>query len=148
MTPNEIDEKVKKLKDEFETLYKETEKDIILEHKILKDCLNNQVELQLHYERLKARADYYEKEAEATKDQYHSYAYGQVMKSSQKLMTGTDAKKFADCDKDYIAAVKVYNKTYKVRKEIDAVLNTVTARQYILKHVAETVMAGASTHIL
>lgn len=136
------------LDDELTTLFAANARLIPVKKNVLRDALKNQVDLKLDYERLKARADYYEKVAEAIKEQNHSYAFGKYMTQSAKMYNGSDARKMADCDADYIAAVKVYNSAYKLRKEIDAIHNTITERNFTLKDIVACVNNGTADHII
>lgn len=148
MSITELNNATAKLKEDFEQAYTKWEKDIPLVHKILKECLSNQVDLQLCFEKLMGRASYLEKLGEDLKEQWHGHAYTTIMAKSQRVMSSTDAKKFADCETQYIQATKAYNQAYKTRKEIEAVLNTITARKYLLHDQCEVIKAGASSHIL
>lgn len=132
----------------FSRLLDNKETAFILEGQLLETCLKNQVTLQVEWEHYLARASALEKQLDHLKENYFSYAFAKAMKNSNKTLQVSEAKYMANCDDDYIEAVKLYNKVYKTKKEVEGVVSTLTTRQFMLKHISEAVIAGVNKHII
>lgn len=140
---NQLDEERKHFLETFDSYLK----DIALENRVLDECLKNQVTIQYAFEFCKARAAALLKEAEALRDQYHSYAFTLEMRSNSKPGF-TEARKYADCNKDYVEAVKVYNKIFKLDAEVSSVVEAMITRKFVLSNLTNSVINGINKHIL
>ncbi len=147
MNKEELEAAMKALRDRFEKEMARHQRDFSIKQKLLSDCLSNHVDLVDSFERLGATAAYLEKEAESLRDLNHSYAFSKIVKGPKKIMS-TDAKKLADCDGEYVESVIQYNAIYKLKREIDAVRETMIARGYALKSHTDALKAGVSSAIL
>jgi hypothetical protein len=143
-----LEQQITDFKIEADHIMTAYEADIALEHNMLDDCLKNQITLQLEFERLLARAKGLEQDADSLKEQYHSYAFSVEMKSNKRPDSITEAKMHADCNTDYIRAVKAYNSIYKTRLEIAAVTEVLTTRKYTLTNITNAVIEGVNKHLL
>lgn len=144
----ELKTRIDSLTTRVEASQLEAEPQIVLDNHLLDECLKNQVLLQLEWEQFMGLAAGLENESEALKDQYHSYAFVQAHSQSKRVLNSTDAKRYADVNNDYVDAVKVYNKIYRLRKEIEAILNAVNTRKFVLNNMTNAAIHGINKSIL
>lgn len=147
MNKEELEAALKALRERFEKEMARSQPEFSIKQKLLSDCLTSQVDLVERFERLGATAAYLEKEAESLRDLNHSFAFSKTIKGPKKIMS-TDAKKLADCDSEYVESVMLYNSVYKLKKDIDAMNSTMTARGYALKSHTDALKASVSSAIL
>jgi hypothetical protein len=133
---------------EFEDLNQDFYDRIELSGDVLEKAHITQIELQLKYGRLYARVCSLLKESEHESDISYSEAFSAAVGDSYKDVSATEAKHKAQSDKAYYQDKTFENKVYRLKKELESIVDTIESRKYTLKDLTALVLAGAENHII
>lgn len=140
--------KLQKLNQQFDDMIAEDESLISIDGNTIKEALKVQVELQLRYEFFQAKAkrlfEYLEHETET----YHATLMTSELRNSYRDTKSTEAKVFANSNKNYIELKKLMLDCKGLYSDAQAALETINARKYILHNLTNAVIASAEHTIL
>lgn len=146
--PVNITEKLELLKIQLMSLELESKKDVTLENRKIDECLVSQLQLQLKWNKILARANRLVKLAENNEEEHFSIAYRDTKEFSSHTLTATDVKHIAGSDLDYIAARNLSTDVIYIKNKIQAYTDTIESRKYILKDLTNLIINGAEKYIL
>lgn len=141
---NEFD----RLKQDYEELFEETEELVLIEGKILKDALRDQLPLELSWELMVKKLCNLYDHAELLVDTTFAEAVKEVMKDKYVDHTFMEAKTYAKANKSYKAAVTLLNDIRHIRDESKGVSEVTKTRKYTLKSLSDVLVAGVENHII
>ena len=128
----------KSLNDEL----KETKLLLPLSDKQIKDCLMEQIEIEVIWQDVVADASDLYYEAEHNAETIFSRKFNEANKNAQAILTASELKHEANADVDYSEAKKLQNKAYGLKKRAEGMLKTVETRKYILKDMSALIING------
>lgn len=144
----DINKTFETMKQEYESLFEETEELVFIDGKLLKDALKNQLPLEMSWELMcKKLCNLYD-HAELVAETAYSDACKSVMKDKYVSYTFTEAKTYAKADSMYKNAMKTLNDIRHIRDEARGVCEVVKTRKYTLKSLSDVLIAGVENHII
>jgi len=134
--------------DVYNQMYVGSESTILIENRQLRECIGEQISLLYEWEGLAAITHANARRAEALVDQVYGLVFKKEMSGRGKAPSTTEAKAYAQSNDDYVRVKQLHNNTIRLRDEVDAVLNTIKARQYALKDLTNALVAGVESHVI
>ena len=144
----DYEKELKKYKKEYIQLYDRLEDEVLLQNKRLDNTLISQLNIQLDWVKLSAKISWLFKNAELETEEYFAIAYTDVMSNSAKILSATEARQYANCDNTYIKSKQFENDVYKLKKEVDGVVDIIETRKYIVKDLTAAIINDVSKTIL
>jgi hypothetical protein len=138
MNENRLNE----LRDYYTELLNNTESDILLENKTLKDANRQQLNLEMDWGTLFSTVYGICNMLEIEVDEAYSHSYSKLVNDSYKSYSATEAKQVAMTDPDYIETKKLYNQFKKLKLDIEVIKDTIESRRYLLKQLTDSVING------
>lgn len=148
MNLNDMEDRYEELKEEFEVLDTGIEEQILLSNKRLDECLINQIPLQRKWERFFSKLLGLYLDAKTETERAYAMAYTEAISDSYKAVSSTDAKHIAMCDDEYIKYKRFENKTYRLKRSAEKIVDLLESRKYILKDLSANVINGTDKTIL
>lgn len=136
----DFDDELKKLQDEYDILEKTVEIDIEIRDKKLENALAPQASIQYKWGKLAASLAWLFEEAKNEADTAFGEAYVLAQSDNYKSVSSTDAKWFAEKDDNYNDAVRMKNKIYRLKKQVDNIADVIESRKYILKDLTASII--------
>lgn len=130
------EENLEECQDRFDVLTETIEDDVQILHEKFKDVDSNQINLELRWNRLYAKLCWLLKEAEKDSDSSFSQAYTQACSNGYKNVSATEAKHLASGDVQYTVDKTFENDVFRLKKEVEAIVEALETRKYILKDLA------------
>lgn len=118
--------------------------DIKLQGKKLEPALSEQPKLQHDWILLGAALAWLYKEACNDADTAYGDAFILAQSDNYKSRNSTEAKWFAERDGGYNVAVRVKNKVFRLKKQVDGIIEVIESRKYILKDLTASILGQVS----
>jgi len=141
----DLEDRYNKIKKEFDKMVGGFEDEISIDHKVLKEGLKSQIDLQVKWERIYAKIYALNEAAKDETEVDFAVAYKESMSDSYKSLSSTDGKYYATCDPKYIDSKKFSNKVLRLKKEAEAYVDIVETRKYILKDITASMINSVDT---
>ena len=145
---NDLEQLLKLLESEYKKLSTNVEAEIMLSNKQLDSALTEQIKIQIRWERLSAKVASGYSLSKDNAEYEFAKAYTNAISDAYKDLSSTDAKFIAGCDVNYADAKKLENNYYRLRKEVEAVVDTIESRKYVLKDLTSSIINEVSKTIL
>jgi len=136
----DIQAELDKFQIRFDELEKTAEADLALQGKRLEQAQTPHPTLQHNWGKLGAGLSWLYEEAKNDADTAFGQAYTNAQNDSYKTRSSTDAKWIAEKDDRYNKAVRIKNKVYRLKKEVDNVTDVIESRKYILKDLTNSII--------
>ena len=124
----------------YDNLSKTIEKDIMLQGKTLEPALSEQPNMQRNWVLLGASLAWLYIEASNDADTAFGEAFILAQSDNYKSRNSTEAKWYAERDNDYNKAVRQKNKIFRLKKEVDGILDVIESRKYVLKDLTASII--------
>ena len=138
MNENRLNE----LREHYTELLNNTESDILLENKSLKDANKQQLNLEMDWGTLFSTVYGIVNMLEIEVDEAYSHSYSKLVNDSYKSYSATEAKQVAMTDSTFIETKKLYNSFKKLKLDIEVIKDTIESRRYLLKQLTDSVING------
>lgn len=132
----------------IDTLSEAVQPEVLLDDKVIADALEEQIRLQLRWERIVAECRSLVTECEIFSEEMLSRAIERIRKSSYTNMSSTELKIAAAADQQYIDAKKLENKMVRSKDIAAGVLRTIETRKYVLNNQTKLIVDGSEKNIL
>lgn len=145
--------------EEFENLYEaavemfdsqldEDVRQIDIRDRVLSHCLKDQVALQMAWEEVYRDVEYLYLEVSDECDRMFSIAFRELTGNSYKQLSVTEAKLYAQSDRDYCDTRRVLNKIKVLKGKIEGVMESIKTRRFMLKGITDALQAGNDGYII
>lgn len=124
----------------YDNLSKTIEKDIMLQGKTLEPALSEQPNMQRNWILLGATLAWLHIEASNDADTAFGEAFILSQSDNYKSRNSTEAKWYAEQDDDFNKAVRLKNKIFRLKKEVDGILDVIESRKYVLKDLTASII--------
>ncbi|MCK4500546.1 hypothetical protein KAU11_08605 [Candidatus Babeliales bacterium] len=125
---------------EYDLLSVTIENDIKLQGKTLEPALSEQPNMQRNWVLLGAALAWLYAEACNDADTAYGDAFTNAQSDSYKSRNSTEAKWFAERDNGYNDAVRIKNKVFRLKKQVDGILDVIESRKYVLKDLTASII--------
>lgn len=145
---SDLEDSLQELQEIYEQQLDEDLNQITLENKRLKDCLTNQVSLQISWEEIQKSCQLLYDSVHDEYERVYSLAFKDLMMDSYKDLTTTEAKVFANSDNDVVDVKRLLLRVKDLKGKIEAISNSVSSRKYTLKSLSDLVVNSVDDYII
>lgn len=121
---------------------------IRLEHKVIKDAINEQIALQIHWEKVTATVSSLYDRCKLHADEAYSKAFREIMTNDNRSWSSTEAKILTDSNESYLQYKRIELKCYSLLKDCQACLKSIDSRKYLLKNYTDLVIKDCENYII
>ena len=122
--------------------------DVIIDDRKLKECLTDQIKLQMIWETMYAKTKSLRDQIEAEMETIFAGVVEKEMKDTYRSTSITEAKEFAKANVDYVQLRRLFIRASGLHHDAKSALETVTTRKYVLNNVTNLVIASSEHHII
>lgn len=129
---------------EYDNLAVSYDVDMNITGKRLEPALSEQIPIQRLWGLLGARVAGLHEESKNMSLTRYGEAFVFAQSNNYKSVNSTEAKWAAEADDDYNTAKKIELKIYRLRKEVDAALDVIESKKYVLKDLTKVILNALS----
>lgn len=133
---------------EYDTLAVNLKTNVLLSGKRLEPALSEHTPMQLSWGLLGARLSGMHEQAKNVSSTLYGDAFTFAQSNNYKSVNSTEAKWAAEADDDYNKAKTIELKIYRLRKEVEAVIDVIESRKYILKDLTASIINAVDSKLL
>lgn len=148
MNISELVTQVDEVCEDIERKMEGIEDEIEIGNKVITKALEEQVKLQLKWERITATVGGLYEECKRHSQGAYSEAFENRMVNDNRSWSVTEAKILADNDQRYNAYKIIENKIAMAYKECVGIVKTLDARKYALKNLTDLVIKDSDNYII